>query len=197
MAAGFHVTQRQGVVEVEGATASEVSDAMTVYGKLRELQGFHVAATKSDLVNAFMRTEVSLTPPASVRIAQRLASRRDALLTTPTFSSATLAQLRGQQDSSARTWFYRQQKKGRLFSVIHHGEVVIPAFQLTDIGDVRPELAAMIEPLRQAGVDGWAIWNWLTSPTSWLSGQTPEAVAGKEPDRAATAARRFAARPAA
>ena len=197
MTAGYDVTEHQGVVEVRGATAAEVSEALETYAKLRDLQGFHVTATKDSLVDALMRLQVPLTPPASVRQAQRLAARRDALLTTPAFSHATLAKLRGQKVSSSRTWFYRQQSKGRLFAVSHKGQTVIPAFHLTDTGDVRPELAPLITQLQEAGLDGWAIWHWLTSPTAWLSGEAPEKVAVTDPDRAATAARRFAAIPAA
>lgn len=197
MTAGYDVTEHHGVVQVRGATATEVSDALETYARLRDLQGFHVTATKDSLVDALMRVQVPLTPPASVRGAQRLAARRDALLTTPAFSHATLAKLRGQKVSSSRTWFYRQQSKGRTFAVSRKGQTVIPAFQMTDTGDVRPELAPLIAPLQTAGLDGWAIWQWLTSPTAWLSGETPERVAVTDPDRAAEAARRFAATPAA
>lgn len=107
-----------------------------------------------------------------------------------------MAELRGQKVSSSRAWFYRQPVKDRLFAVSHEGRAVIPGFQLTGTGDVRAELTAVIAPLREAGFEGWAIWQWLTSPTAWLSGESPENVAVNDPDRAVTAARRVAATPA-
>jgi len=55
----------------------------------------------------------------------------------------------------------------------------------------------MLDVLLNGGIDGWPLWTWLTSPTSLLSGQTPEAVAKTAPERAMTAATRFAVPPAA
>jgi len=55
----------------------------------------------------------------------------------------------------------------------------------------------MLDVLLDSGIDGWPLWTWLTSPTSLLSGQTPETVAKTAPNRAAAAATRFAVPPAA
>ena len=74
---------------------------------------------------------------------------------------------------------------------------MIPAFQLTEDGDLRDDLADVLRPLLEAELDGWAVWSWMTQPTSFLSGGVPEVVAASAPARAATAARRFAARPVA
>lgn len=125
-----------------------------------------------------------------------LAARRDALLATPTLTLADLARVRGQQESSARAWFYRQKARGALFSVTYSGTTLIPAFQLSRDGNVRPELQGLITPLQAAEFDSWTIWHWLTSPTGWLSGETPEQVSVDDPERARVAADRQSARPA-
>jgi len=144
-----------------------------------------------------MSTEVPLTPPASLRQAQRLASLRDALLATPSYSYTTLAEVRGEQESTTRTWFSRKRGEHRAFAVQHRGRTVIPAFQLTESGEVRVDLANVLTPLLKADLDGWVVWSWLTRPTSLLSGQTPEEVARTAPSRAEAASQRFAVRPSA
>jgi len=70
-------------------------------------------------------------------------------------------------------------------------------FQLDQLGQSRPELQPMLDVLLTNGIDGWPLWTWLTSPTSLLSGQTPESVPRRAPHRAMTAATRFAVPPAA
>ena len=84
-----------------------------------------------------------------------------------------------------------------MFAVTHNGRTLIPAFQLDQFRGARPELRPMLDVLLQGGVDGWPLWTWLTSPTSLLSGQTPETVARTAPERAMRAATRFAVPPAA
>ena len=145
-----------------------------------------------------MTSNISLTPPASVAQAQRLASHRDALLATPVLTYDTLRLLRGEpKESSTRTWFARRRAEHAVFAVTHNGRTVIPAFQVDQFGQPRPELQPMLDVLLHGGVDGWQLWTWLTSPTSLLSGQTPETAARTAPERAMTAAARFAVPPAA
>jgi len=193
----FDVTERDGVVEVRGFTTGEVIDALQTFKRVRGVQADHLAGTKDDLLAALMHNEVPLTPPASLRQAHRLATRRNALLTTPAFTFETLAELRGEKPGATRTWFSRRRTEHRVFSVPHRGRTVIPAFQLTEDGDLRDDLADVLRPLLAAELDGWAVWSWMTQPTSFLSGGVPEVVAASAPARAATAARRFAARPVA
>jgi hypothetical protein len=47
--------------------------------------------------------------------------------------------------------------------------------------------------LIDAGVQSWALWTWLTSPTSLLSGEIPEQLVRSTPQRVLRAARRLAA----
>lgn len=193
----FEVAEQAGSVEVRGYTRTEVIDALRFLARVRIAQADQVRATRDDLVHALMTKEVSLTPPASVRQAQRLAALRDALLATPVYTYATLAEVRGEQESTTRTWFSRKRNDHRVFAVQHRGRTLVPAFQLTETGDVRNDLGPVLGPLTEADLDGWTLWTWLTRASSLLSGQVPEAVARTAPDRAAAAAQRFAQRPSA
>jgi hypothetical protein len=194
----YDVAERSGHVEVRGVSGDEVLEALRLLETVRDLQAAQVSDNRADLVRALMTNNISLTPPASVAQAQRLAAHRDALLATPVLTYDTLQLLRGDpKESSTRTWFARRRADRAVFAVTHHGRTIIPAFQLDQLGQPRPELQPMLDVLLTSGIDGWPLWTWLTSPTSLLSGQTPESVARKAPQRALTAAARFAVPPAA
>lgn len=144
-----------------------------------------------------MSREVSLIPPATLIQAQRLAAHRNALLATPVFTHETLSELRGNaRPSSTRTWLTRRRDEHALFTVNVKGTTVIPAFQLDENGEPRPELQPIVSALQEGGIEGWSLWTWLTKPTSFLSGGVPEEVARTNPERALRAAQRFAPAPA-
>ena len=194
----YDVAERSGHVEVRGVSGNEVLEALHLLDTVRDLQATQVRDKRGDLVRALMISNISLTPPASVAQAQRLATHRDALLATPVLTYDTLQLLRGDpKESSTRTWFARRRTDRAVFAVTHNGRTIIPAFQLDQFGQPRPELRPMLDVLLTSGIDGWPLWTWLTSPTSLLSGLTPEAVAKTAPERAMTAATRFAVPPAA
>ena len=188
------VAERPDHVEVRGASGQDVSEAMDLLVRVRRLQADQTATSRDSLLHALMAANVSLTPPASLAQARRLATHRDALLATPVLTHETLRELRGDAlESSTRTWLTRKRSARALFTVTHNGRTLVPAFQLDDAGEPRPELRAVLAALLDAGVDGWELWTWLTSRTSLLSGEIPEVVAAKTPERALVAARRFAA----
>jgi hypothetical protein len=194
----YDVAERSDHVEVRGVTGDDVLEALRLLDAVRGLQATQVSGKRDDLVRALMTSNISLTPPASVAQARRLASHRDALLATPVLTYDTLQLLRGEpKESSTRTWFARRRAEHAVFAVTHNGRTLIPAFQLDQFGQPRPELRPILDVLLQGGVNGWPLWTWLTSPTSLLSGQTPETVARTAPERAMTAATRFAVPPAA
>ncbi|WP_162234075.1 hypothetical protein [Mycolicibacterium goodii] len=139
-----------------------------------------------------------VTPPATLAQTQRLATHRDALLATPVLTYETLKELRGDvRESSTRTWVSRRREAGDLFTVSHNGRTLIPAFQLDEAGEPRAELGPVIHTLLSGGIQGWALWTWLTSATSLLSGEAPERLVRTAPQRVLRAAQRFAAAPAA
>ena len=190
-------------MEVRGLSASDVEELLAVVEMIREMQADnnlsqaelaglltqsvelvqgvqaeHSAAIRDNLRQVLMSGGVSLNPPASLVQAQRLAAHRDALLSTPVFTHDTLSELRGDNTvSSTRTWLARRREDRSLFTVGHNGRTLIPAFQLDDHGEPRPELTPLLSALHDGGVEGWALWTWLTKPTSYLSGGVPEHVA--------------------
>jgi hypothetical protein len=189
----YEVAERADHLEVRGVSRREVEEALELIGRVRVLQADHVSATRADLTRALMARNVSLTPPATLAQAQRLAGHRDALLSTPVFTHDTLRALRGDtKTSSTRTWLTRRRDNHELFTVPHNGRTLIPAFQLDEQGQPRPELQPVLEALAAAGLTGWSLWTWLTNPTALLSGETPEQLARRAPARVLRAARRLA-----
>lgn len=190
----FEVAEHGGHLEVRGVSRRDVEDALELIGKVRVMQAEHVAASRADLLRALMARHIALTPPATLAQAQRLATHRDALLSTPVFTHETLGVLRGDtKASSTRTWLTRRRDNHELFTVSYHGRTLIPAFQLDEAGLPRPELQPVLEVLAGAGITGWALWGWLTGRTALLSGEVPERLARQRPERVLRAARRFAA----
>lgn len=209
MTAGYDIAEVGDKLEVRGVSRSELTEALDlirdlqvegvleVATSLHALQADHVEANRAELLRALMGHQVSLTPPASLTQMQQLAARRNALLTTPIYTHQSLAKARGTTESTARTWLARQRSAHKLFSVKHDRDTLIPAFQLDEHGQPRPELQPILAALHDGGVQGWSVWTWLTEPTSFLSGGIPEQIAYRDPLRVLRAARRFAAAPAA
>ena len=194
----YDIAVRRDHVEVRGVSEDDVAEALDLLDKFRAVQAEHVAENRDELVQALMANNVSLTPPASLAQAQRLATHRDALLATPAFTNETLQKLRGDAlGSTTRAFLTRGRKAHALFTVTHQGRTLIPAFQLDDRGQPRAELKPILSTLTEGGITGWPLWTWLTSPTSFLSGEVPEQVARTASTRALRAAERFAVRPAA
>lgn len=192
------VAEQAGHVEVRGFTGADVLEALGLLLRVRHLQADEVRVKRQDLVSLLMASQVSLTPPATLAQAQRLAAARDALLATPILTYATLQTLRGDPaESTTRTWVARARARHAIFTVTHLGRTLVPAFQLDREGKPRPELQPLLKILGAAGIDGWSAWVWLTTPSSYLSGQVPESVAATSPGRAERAARRFSTAPVA
>jgi hypothetical protein len=72
---------------------------------------------------------------------------------------------------------HKAAERGGFLLVPHEGETLIPAFQLDDAGELRPELGAVLEPLLTAGMDPWQVWSWLTQPAGLLGGEVPHEAA--------------------
>lgn len=188
----IHVLQAEHVVAGSGLAEA----IQQVVELIRTLQAENVEAIRADLLKVLMSRGVSLNPPASLAQVQQLATHRAALLATPVFTHETLSELRGDKSvSSTRTWLARRRDAHALFTVNYNGRTLIPAFQLDERGETRPELQPILSVLDEGGVQGWSLWTWLTKPTSYLSGGVPEEIARTDPDRALHAAQRFAAGP--
>jgi hypothetical protein len=220
---GYDIAERRDHLEIRGLSRPELDETLELLELIRSLQAEnvvsrvelaealqqllelvrtlqaeHVEAIRDDLLQVLMSREVSLTPPATLTQARRLAAHRDALLATPVFTHDTLSEQRGDASvSSTRTWLARRRDDHTLFTVNYKGRTLIPAFQFDERGEPRTELQPILSVLDEGGVRGWSLWTWLTKPTSFLSGGVPERVARTDPARALRAAQRFAAGPVA
>lgn len=190
----IHVRSADGVVEVEGLTQSEVEFALELASGVQDEQLRARAALSATVQRAMLSRDVPLVSRASQRQIQRDAEVRRRLLEdegAETYSS--LATLRGTSESSARTWVARARKAQELFTVEVNGRTFIPAVLLTPEGKIDAEVAELCRPLIAAGLGGWQLWSWLTSPNGLLSGEVPARLAHTDMHRAHRAAVRFAA----
>jgi hypothetical protein len=104
---------------------------------------------------------------------------------------AVLAE-RGMRPEGARARIKRDRDRGRLVTLAHEGESVIPTFQLEADFEHRPAAGDAVHALLAAGYGPWDIWDWAETPNPWIGRRTPaEALrAGDEAvvDRAVAAA---------
>lgn len=189
------VAEHDDGVEITGVTKEEALEALALRDAVQQLRFERSSAAAASLLQVSTDAQMELIDPAPVEQARRLANLRQDLLATPVYSYEALAEVHGDaRTSTARTWVSRMRRQRRLFTVRDGVRTLIPALQLTDDGMPRPQLVGLLDVLMSAGVDGWPLWVWLTSPTPLLSGQIPHQVAAEDPARALRAASRFAAR---
>jgi hypothetical protein len=112
--------------------------------------------------------------PVGLVLIARQARLRAALLETPWFTYETLAEVRGASVDATRYAVHKAEQTHRLVVVPVEGRVVVPAFQLTDEGEIRPDIAPLLEPLLAARMDPWRAWAWLTQPAALTFGRAPE-----------------------
>lgn len=122
-------------------------------------------------------------PLALVQLRRQAQVRAD-LLASPWHSYASLAEVRGSSENAARFAVHKAAERNALLVVAHDGGTLVPAFQLTDAGELRDELAPVLEPLLAARMDPWRVWAWLTQPAGLLGGQVPHEAA-RDPEEAA------------
>jgi hypothetical protein len=119
--------------------------------------------------------------PVSLLLVARHARLRAELLASPWFGYESLAELRGSSVNATRFAVHKAAETHRLLVVATEQRTLVPAFQLTAEGELRPDLAPVLEPLLAAGMDPWRVWAWLTQPALLLGGLVPEqAVADAE-----------------
>ncbi len=105
---------------------------------------------------------------------RRQAAVRVQLLESPWFTYSTLASVRGESVDATRFAVHKAHEQHRLLVVAGEGQVLVPAFQLDADGELRPDLAPVLEPLLAAQMDPWAAWDWLTRPVALLGGLVPQ-----------------------
>jgi hypothetical protein len=183
----FEVARRADHVEVTGLPADEVREALTLWSEYRET----TRAAAEGVTNALlvMAWRPPLLSEERQRAAQRVAARRAALLATPVFTYRTLAEVRGQQESSARAWYLRN--RNRVLKIDHEARTYLPAFQFDDVGELRPGIAQVNRILKAADtMSEWSRWSWWQASTSYLSGASPLDVVDEDLEAVETAARR-------
>lgn len=79
----------------------------------------------------------------------------------------------GKTADTVRRWAARQRRAGRLVTVTHDGQVLIPSVQLDEALDVDDAAADLVGRCVAYGMDGWAVWHWFETPNTWLEGDTP------------------------
>ncbi|MAS54796.1 MAG: hypothetical protein OSB43_20305 [Nocardioides sp.] len=105
---------------------------------------------------------------------KRAARVRADLLDDEWLTYATLAERRGTSLEATRFTVHKDAADRRLLVLREGADTVVPAFQLTDDGAIRPELEPLLAPLLAAGMDPWRAWAWLARPAALLGGQVPE-----------------------
>lgn len=115
-------------------------------------------------------------PVPLVQVA-RQARLREQLLHTVWFTYESLGRVRGTSVEATRFAVHQAGGTHRLLVVPDGDRVLVPGFQLTDTGEVRPDLVPVLEPLLAARMDPWRAWVWLTRPAGLLSGLIPERAA--------------------
>lgn len=152
-----------------------VREALERVLPLAAAQAREVTVNYDQLVETLM-TDLDVLDPvphASVSQAQRIAEARNRLLAAGAWTVSALAEARGTSESTVRTWLTRQRAADRVISVKVQGQVHVPALLLNEATEPYDGTAAILRPLRESGMNAWAVWMWLDAPSPWLDGDRP------------------------
>ncbi len=142
--------------------------------------GLPMAGVQLEDLERLLRNEGSepqhAVPVQLVQLARR-ARVREELLASPWFTYETLAELRGTSVDATRFAVHKAGGEHRLLVVAADERTLVPGFQLTARGELRPELGPVLESLLAARMDPWQAWAWLTQPAGLLGGLVPEQAA--------------------
>lgn len=166
------VTELAEQLDLDVAT---VAQALPRLAALAAAQGRRAGRAREDVV-ASLLADLDLLDPlpaASVAQARRTAARRNRLLASGAWSVAAIAEARDMRLASARTWIKRHRDAHRLVSVTVQGEAYVPGLLLDDIAEPLTGIEQVLAPLVEAGMDSWAVWVWLDTPSGWLDGARP------------------------
>jgi hypothetical protein len=119
-------------------------------------------------------TEPEHAVPVPLLLIARQARVREELLAGSWLTYEALAERRGATVNATRFAVHKAQEAHRLLVVSAETGAIVPDFQLTDAGELRPDLEPVLLPLLAAGMDPWRAWAWLTQPAGLLGGLVPE-----------------------
>lgn len=189
----IHIRTTGNHVEVDGLSEDDVAAAIDLYRAVVQRQVEARANFSAQVNKAFAEQNLDLISGESQKqVLQNVALRERLLKEEGFLTYASLAELRGSTEKAARTWVARQRDRKDLFTVEIRGRTLIPKVQVTSAGDVDPSIAELTRPLVTAGLGGWSLWAWLTSPTGRLSGEVPAKMVRTNMARAHRAAQRYA-----
>lgn len=119
-----------------------------------------------------LRTDTAAAAQAAVanRAYARLLTSGTAVTTSQYV--AALAE-RGIRAEGARARIKRDRDKGRLITLTHDGESIIPTFQLRADFDHLPAAGDVVHVLLAAGYGPWDIWDWAEAANPWIGRRTP------------------------
>lgn len=165
----------RSIAETLGVDLEVIEQALPRLAALAVEQGRRAGPAREQVV-ASLLADLDLLDPlpgTSVAQARRMAATRNRLLASGAWTVPALAEARGTKEGSVRAWVKRHRDAHRLVTVTVHGEVFVPALLLDETVEPLRDLAQVLEPLVAAGMDGWAIWLWLDTPSGWLEGVRP------------------------
>ena len=125
--------------------------------------------------------------------ALRVRALRQQLVDTGCYTVDELARGRDSNPNAVHSWLRTATKTHRLIKISIGNEIVVPAVLLDDAFDTNPAWQPVIAALAGIGLDPWAIWAWIATPTGWLDDQTPADLIDTHPDLVTAAARARAA----
>lgn len=147
----------------------------------------------------FERTIAALMPPVDVRSAAETEQarlntklRRDYIKDIPVYKASDIAREAGSKATNKAQRASRLKREGRIFSVLHEGQTLFPAFQFDADINPKPVIAPVIEALEGRGLSGWQVGLWFATNSAVLGGARPLDLLDKDPERVVTAAGREA-----
>lgn len=120
--------------------------------------------------------------------ALRVRTLRQHLVDSGCYTVDELARGRDSNPNAVHSWLRTAVKAHRLVKVSIGNEVVVPAVLLDEAFDIKPQWQRAIAALAEIGLDPWAIWAWLATPTGWLDDRSPADLIDTDPDLVANAA---------
>ncbi|MBU6366697.1 MAG: hypothetical protein KJT01_10850 [Gemmatimonadetes bacterium] len=188
---GAHGGEPQEVLAIRAAPAVVELLEQVVAQFARSLhEGDEQAAKVLDALTPEVGAHV-LSPERYQQLWHRGEARRHFLETVELLSSAMVGERGGSSARNASALASRWKGEGRIFAVPNGRADCFPAFQFDELGQPRPEVAAVLRAL-PPGTE-WARALWWTAPNGWLNGQRPVDLFAGDAEAVIAAAHRTAA----
>lgn len=130
---------------------------------------------------AALSDDLPVAPPlldvVAVEQARLVRLARDHLASTePSVGYDGLARGRDSTVLAARQWVKRQRDRRRIFVVDHGGATLVPTFLLDEVFDIDERVVPTVERLSDAGMTGWAQWQWFTAHNPWIDARPIDVI---------------------